>query len=354
MTGRGGHAPLRACAGALALTAVLVAAGGSPAAAAAVRRETLAMGTRLVVEADAVDRPTALEATEAALRAVEAVEARLSTWREDSELARLNRSPAGTWFELSPELERDLREAEHWWRETGGSFDPGVAALVAVWDLRGAGREPEATVLAAARTSAGLGLLELAGGRARRLAAGFGIEEGGFGKGVALREAAVAAVAAGARCVRLDLGGQLHSAGTCSARTAAVAHPADRQRAVAGISLRTGSLATSGNSERGLLVGGRLLGHLLDPATGRPVEDWGSVTVQAADPVMADCLATALYVMGSERGLRWAGARPEVAVLFAVLEGEDVVLRATPNVSWPDLQLGAVVADLREEQRAHP
>ena len=43
-------------------------------------------------------------------------------------------------------------------------------------------------------------------------------------------------------------------------------------------------------------------GHILDPRTGRPAPAWGSVTVVSADPLEADAMATALYIMGP-RGL---------------------------------------------------
>ncbi len=46
----------------------------------------------------------------------------------------------------------------------------------------------------------------------------FGIEEGGFGKGIALRDAAAAALAAGAACVDLDFGGQFLLNGACGER----------------------------------------------------------------------------------------------------------------------------------------
>ena len=319
---------------ALALV-VLGAAGPAPGApASTLDRELAAMGTRLQVRVEAADRRSALAASEAAVRAVEAAEARLSTWRQESELARFNGSAPGLWVALSPALERDLGQAARWWRETGGAFDPGVASLVAAWDLRAGGRVPKAGELAAALQAAGLRHLEIVDGRARRAVDGFGVEEGGFGKGIALDAAAGAAVAAGAQCVELELGGQLAVAGDCGVRTIGIAHPRRRYEVVAWLELRSGSAATSGNSERSVTIGGVPFGHLLDPSTGRPVADWGSVTVVSQDPVAADCLATALYVMGPERGLRWASAHPDVAAVFAVADGEALELRATPGLRY--------------------
>lgn len=290
------------------------------AGAESVTRLVSLMGTwfELVVEAPRSDAASA--AGEAAVRAAAAAESRLSTWQTESELARLNRSPVGDRIALSPELARDLGEAAGWWRETGGAFHPGLAALVQAWDLRGAGREPSEVELAAARAAIRMELLELDADSARRLDRGFGFEEGGFGKGVALRCAADAALAAGATCVALDLGGQLHLAGSCAVRSVAIADPDSRNRTVATVPLQSGSAASSGNSERAVVVGGRRHGHLLDPRTGRPAPDFGSVTVVAADPVAADCLATALFVLGPEAGLAWAEAHDGVEALF-VLRG---------------------------------
>jgi thiamine biosynthesis lipoprotein ApbE len=69
-----------------------------------VDRRLGSMGTWLSLRVTAADRATALAASERAVRAIESAEARLSTWRDDSELSRLNAAPAGRPFSLSPEL----------------------------------------------------------------------------------------------------------------------------------------------------------------------------------------------------------------------------------------------------------
>ncbi|MFQ5749404.1 MAG: FAD:protein FMN transferase, partial [Planctomycetota bacterium] len=94
-----------------------------------------------------------------------------------------------------------------------------------------------------------------------------------------------------------------------------------------------GSLATSGNSEHGIEVGGRRFGHLLDPRTGRPAPDFGSVTVWAPDALTADCLSTGLFVMGPRPALAWAHAHAgiEIVVLETTPDGD---LRATATSGW--------------------
>ena len=98
------------------------------------------------------------------------------------------------------------------------------------------------------------------------------------------------------------------------------------------MSIDGGSVSTSGNGERGIQVRGRRLGHILDPRTGEPAPDFGSLTVWTADPLRADCLSTGLYVLGPERALRWAAAHPGVEVLVLQTQGERLRALASPGL----------------------
>lgn len=303
-----------------------------------VERAVAAMGTVLSLEVEAPDRPTALAASEAAVRAVEAVEARLSTWTEESELARLNRAPVGAPVELSPELASDLARASELHRLTAGAFDPTLGALVQAWGLRSGGRIPSANELAAARAACGLDGLELTGSTARRLRPGLMLEEGGFGKGVGLDAALVALRDAGAHAALLDLGGQVALLPGGAPRWIGIAHPRERDTVVLEALVDAGSLSTSGNSERGLVVGGETVGHLLDPRTGRPAPDFGSLTVWASDATRADALSK-LFVLGPQGALEWAARHDDALVV--VVEQAQGELRVGASAGWRGRLRGA-------------
>jgi thiamine biosynthesis lipoprotein len=314
---------------ALRLLSLLLALGPTSARAAGdpvrIERRLGAMGTWLTLEVEAHDRAAALSASEAAVRAVAACEARLSTWRDDSELARLNAAAVGEPFPLSAALERELRAAREVFDLTGGAFDPTVGALVRVWDLRGRGRLPTREEIEGALVPAGLAALRLEPGRAVRTLPALALEEGGFGKGAGLDDARAALLAAGALSACVDLGGQVLCLGEPLAWD--VAHPQERERAVLRVELPEGSLATSGNSERGLLVDGVRVGHILDPRSGRPAADFGSVSVWCVDAARADALATGLFVLGPDAALELAARSDDFAAL--VLEPQaDGGLRA--------------------------
>lgn len=261
------------------------------------------MGTALALTVSAPTRGRALDASEAAVRAVEVAERLLSTWRADTPLARLNAAAPGELHETPAALFGLLKKVFEWEEKTGGAFDPTVAPLVSAWGLRSGGRIPGARELLDARraTSTSLFSFEESSSSVSRRHAAAGIDEGAWGKGWALDRAAEAARAAGATAVVLDLGGQVLSSG--DETSVAVAHPRDRARTVATIRLKDASASTSGNSERGLAVDGRRVGHILDPRTGEPAPDFGSVTVVAPDGLAADVLSTAFFVLGPEQGL---------------------------------------------------
>lgn len=295
-------------------------------------RRVMLMGTSLDVAIEAADRASALEASERAVAALEAAEARLSTWREDSDLARWNRGVDVA----SPALAADLAAARSCQEETDGAFDPAVGALVVAWDLRGKGRIPSPAELRQAVAA---------------VRSGRPLEEGGFGKGAGLADALEALAAApGVNRASLDLGGQLavfdrQGGGRWEVT---VADPRNRERAVVSFAIDRGSVSTSGNSERGVVVDGRRLGHILDPRTGEPAPDFGSVTVWTDDPLRADCLSTGLYVMGPERALAWAAAHPSVEVLVLRERNGRLEALATPGLEG---NLKVLVPDIRVEMK---
>jgi len=299
-----------------------------PAPAGVLERGVLSMGTRLDLHLEGASRVRLAEASEAALREVERIEAACSTWRKDSAWSQLNAS-RGAVFPLGQEWVRLLATVLEWNRRTEGAFDPVLGTLIQAWGLRRGGRQPSESELAAARESSGASLLvlDLERGTAQLRHPQAALEEGGFLKGHALDRMARVLQKAGVRAAVLNFGGQILVFG--SPHRAAIADPQDRHRTRTEVWLSDASLSTSGTSEHGR--------HILDPSTGQPSEAWGSVSVIAPDGLTADILSTALFVMGPERGLRWANAH-QVVALFQ--RGDGTLVRSAPF--------------LARESRTHP
>ena len=304
-----------------------------------VERLGIVMGTELRVSVSGDGRDAALVAAEEALRELERMDALLTTWDSVSPMSVLNRAPVGEPVEVTPELIGLLVEAFAWSARTGGAFSPSLGALVDVWGLRRGGVRPDARSLAAARVASGTEawVIGPAAGTVTRRNARAWIDTGGFGKGAALRTARDTLRALRVGSALLDLGGQLLAVGrdysTERPWEVSVAHPVHRRQPVAVLALEDVSVATSGNSERAGSADGEAISHLIDPRTGHPVPAWGSVTVVATDPFVADVLSTALYVMGPHAGSDfvrdqdrdWARALGDVGALFLIERGGALV-----------------------------
>lgn len=343
----GALAALLALAAAELPGAVVAGALARPAVPALVERRVAVMGTVLGVAVTAPTRDRALAASESAIREIQRVEDLLTTWR-DSPLSRIADAPAGSRVPVDSELFDVLQRVLAWSARTGGTFDPTVAPLVRVWDLRGPGRIPSPAELDAALDSTGPSAFRLdASDRSiRRRDARAGIEEGGWGKGYGLDGAARMLREPGTGGALLDLGGQVLALGRNAGGapwTVAIADPRHRGRRVLVLRLENASVATSGDSERGRQIDGVRIGHLLDPRTGRPAPDFGSVTVVAPSALEGDILSTAFFVLGPDAGLalsdrlRCEGVPNEV--LYLVVRGDALEARYSPGL--PDLVISA-------------
>ena len=306
------------------------APGGNP-PPQRIERTVYLMGTPARFVAEAGDRRAGLERLERMVQVVEATEAELSTWRDDSVLSGVNRQAIGV-PEPVPAATCELLGRVAAWRDaTDGAFDPAVGRLAEAWGLRG-GAPPRGDP-GAPDAPAGLHHLQLdRGACAVTRLADVTLDAGAFGKGEALDRVGRADSGAGGAWL-IDFGGQVAVSGPGAAGPwlVDVAHPERREEPAAALRLDAGSLATSGPSARDLRTGdGARIGHILDPRTGRPVTRRASVTVWHQEAFVADVLSTALYVMGPDAGLTWAEARG-VAAAYLIAERPPgaVRLRAT-------------------------
>ncbi len=327
---------------ALAALAALSAAPAVPSASSSptVERRVAVMGTTVDVAIRAARRDDALAASEAVLAELTRVENLLTTWRPGGPLARMNDSPAGLELPVGDELVSVLTDVFAWSAKTGGAFDPTVLPLVRAWGLRAEARIPSPSALADALAATGTNRfrLDARAGTAARLDARAGIDEGAWGKGYALDRVAARLRDSGVADAFVDLGGEALARGRSEdgdVWTIAIAHPEARERPMVTISLSDASASTSGNSERGRRAGGRRIGHLLDPRTGQPASDLGSVTVVSPSALTADVLSTALFVLGPQEGLALSARlrREGVAqeVLYLVVRGEGLDALASPG-----------------------
>jgi thiamine biosynthesis lipoprotein len=277
-----------------------------------VTREVYLMGTSCKLTVFSSDRTKSLDHLEHFIRVLEDTERELSTWQEGSILTKLNHQPVEKPFKAKPGICNLLYRLQHWVSETGGAFDPGIGTLISAWGIRYGGKLPSDPEIKEAQNRSGMRhySIDFPDCRVTRTADVI-IDCGAFGKGEALDRLRFIDSMDEASWL-VDLGGQVAVKGIppgADGWDVSIAHPGFRDKPALNVRLTSGSLATSGGSERDLRVSGRKVSHILDPRSGHPVDFSGSVSVWYESALIADILSTALYVMGPRDGLAWAEAR---------------------------------------------
>lgn len=287
-----------------------------------VGRDAMACRFELVFNAGEV--PEATELSLEALDLVDAIESRITVYRDSSELARINAGAAAGWQPVAPDLFELLLHARDLHDRTGGAFDIAAGSLVRGWGfLRRQGRMPSDEQLARARETAGMRWVELdpAGRRVRFTRDGVELNLGAIGKGWALdrvvellqaRGVASVLVHGGSSSVKA-VGIQGPDVPGRSGWRVGLRHPSRPDRRLATITLHDRALGTSGSGTQFFIDRGRKLGHILDPRTGVPAEGVLSATVVASSAADADALATALYVLGPPGLQRLSTVRTDAA-----------------------------------------
>jgi thiamine biosynthesis lipoprotein len=259
------------------------------------------MGTLVRIQVYATGESQAKAAFQAGFARIAALDDALSDYKPDSEASRL---PA----RVGPDLFRVLEHAQALAAETDGAFDVTTGRVIRLWrQARKAGRPPEASAIADAIRHSGWRKLRL--DPATR---GVTLDDpemkldlGGIAKGYAADEALAAIAETGVRSALVAVSGDLAFSGPPPGRKGWRIDAGGRV-----VELSHAAVSTSGAAEQHLGP----YSHIVDPRTGIGITDPVTVTVIAPRGIEADALATAISVLGRERGMALARRRPGVSV----------------------------------------
>lgn len=204
------------------------------------------------------------------------VDALFSTWRDDSEIARLASGELDL-GDATDDVRCVLHQCESLRIDTDGAFDVSATALLP---------PPHPPGWCA-------------------------LDPSGFVKGWALDRAADLLAERGVRRCCINAGGDVVVRGDHPWRVG-IQHPWKRDELAAVVAVAHGGIATSGRYERG--------NHVVDPRTGAPAFGLASVTVIAAELAIADAHATAALALGQD-GIDWLRDRGDVDAMAITDEG---------------------------------
>lgn len=291
-------------------------------------------------------------------------EARKDPAQRPSDIWLVNRDAGRFTIEVDPLVTSCLSAAREVYDKTGGAFDPTVGPLLELWrKAQERNQLPSEEELAAAKALVGMDAVQILAFMAQKPLTdleplppsggptpkpedlvrpmylvgldkeGMALDLGGIAKGYIVGRMAQRMVQAGVVAALVDAGGDVYADGERPPNLVAPGgdrrwgvgvqdprYPDDRAHLFTAVRVRDQAVVTSGHYARGYTVEGRRFSHIIDPRTGRPVDTrLASVTVVAPDAATADGLATALAVLGVEKGMELVEKTEDVECLLLEL-----------------------------------
>ena len=323
-------------------TFITLLAVGSVAACARPAHTTirgLTMGTSYTVELAAPMDDAARTGLKQVIDAeLAAINRAMSTYDPQSELSQFNGRQDLRWVPASPGLLDVLDSASRISTASQGAFDVTVGPLVDLWGFGPeyrTRRVPDDAAIDRVRKSVGYQHVQTdrSAGAIRKRDGRIEVDLCAIAKGYGVDRVAMILDRQGLHDYLVEIGGELRGRGTTAAGRSwrvGIERPVEGGHVLGEIVvLENRGIATSGTTEDFFEQDGRHYSHIIDPKTARPVQHPAiAVTVVADTTMEADAWATALVVLGPERGYSLAQARG-LAVLFVTASGSTFDVRVT-------------------------
>jgi thiamine biosynthesis lipoprotein len=263
----------------------------------------------------------------------------MSTYDPTSEVSRFNNQASTDWFAVSDETAQVVELSMQISKMTGGAFDISVGPLVDLWGFGAAERSehlPTAEQVNKQLAKVGYQQLQLRQEAAalRKLHPQLQIDLSAVAKGYAVDLLAGLLKQQGITNFLVEVGGEMRVAGRRVDGTPwriAIEKPDEGAREVASVFLLTETaIATSGNYRNFYIENGQRYVHTIDPVTGMPIRHkLASATVLDPNCARADAIATALMVMGEEKGRQFCEDH-QIAAFFLIHEKDATIEYRSP------------------------
>ena len=274
------------------------------------KKGLLLMGNNFEISVVAHDEFWAFEKIELAVAEIQRIEKLLTTYNDQSETNLINSNagikPVKVSMETIQLIQRSIRISEI----TQGAFDISYGSVdKSLWNfdtkmqsLPDAGTAKKMVRLINYRNI----VINMEEGSVFLREKGMRIGFGGIGKGYAAERAKYILKKAGVAAGIVNASGDL----TCwglqpdgTTWTIGIVHPNLANKIFSTMNVTDMAVATSGNYEKFIMIGGKKFSHTINPRTGLPVTGIKSVTIISPNAEIADAMATPVTIMGIEAGL---------------------------------------------------
>lgn len=301
------------------------------------KRALKLMGNRFEITVVANNEQWANERIDDAIAEISRIEELLTTYKDTSETNAVNRdagvAPVAVSREMFDLVQRSLKISQL----TQGAFDICYGGVdKRLWNF-----DETLTALPDAQTAKQLVklvnykniLLDEARQTIYLKESGMRMGFGGIGKGYAAEQAKTILKQAGVVSGIVNAAGDLTAWGyqpNGQPWTIGIADPAAVHHPFSYMNITDMAVATSGNYEKFIMIGGKKYSHTIDPKTGLPVSGIKSVTVISSNAEIADAMATPVMIMGVKAGLHLIN---QVKGLACIIIDDNDKIYTSKNVS---------------------
>jgi thiamine biosynthesis lipoprotein len=268
------------------------------------------MGNRFEISVVADDPVWADECIAEAVKEIQRIEKLFTTFNESSQTSLINRNAGIAAVKVDQEVFDLIKRSKRISGITQGAFDISYGSIdKRLWNF-----DTTMTSLPDPRTAKQLVrlinyrniILDEKKGTVFLKEKGMRIGFGGIGKGYAAEKARSFLKEKGVKSGIVNAAGDLTAWG-CQPNgkpwTIGIADPNASRHAFSFLDITNTSIATSGNYEKFIMIGGKKYSHTIDPKTGLPVTGIKSVTIICPNAEIADAMATPVMIMGIKAGL---------------------------------------------------
>lgn len=282
-----------------------------------------------------------------AFEEIKRIEALMTTWRDDSEVSRVNQAAGGDPVKVGPETLAVIDKSLWISRESGGVFDISFEAMHGLWKFD---QDLEPTIPKKADIERMRKLIDYrkivvddAASTVKLTDPKMKISLGGIAKGYAVDAAAKLLDQEGVHAYFVQAGGDLFVRGRKPDGTrfrVGVRDPRGRDENdyFGFIEVEDHAFSTAGDYERSFVKNGKRYHHIIDPRTGYPATATRSVTLWAPDAFTADAIDDAVFILGPQKGLE----------LVERLDGVGAIIVDAKNKVWVSKRLEKIFHQLRE------
>ena len=283
------------------------------------------MGTRCSVELWSEDKSRGEAAITSVFDDMKRIDRLMSTWKEDTEISRVNREAAQHPVVISQELFELLQESVRYSELTHGAFDITYASVGYLYDFK-KGVHPDQQAIKDALPGINWRHMVLDPKKTTVFfqRAGMRIDLGGIAKGYSVDKGIEILQKQGITRAMVNAGGDTRIIGDRFGRpwVVGVRDPDHEGKTFLKLPLTDTAFSTSGDYERYFDEDGKRFHHIIDPKTGDSARKCRSVTIISGTATRTDALTKSVFIMGPEEGIRFIDTLPDVDAVAVAPDGK--------------------------------